>query len=333
MVQRRRWPLAVTAFGMTLVELLIAMAVSGLIAVAAVSVLGVGRKGFAAVDAGSQLQENGRFAMEILQRLTLQAGYLEISNAASLHPGDLLVDMQPGVSGFNNATPLASDPANKSVARVSASSLGYGSDVLVLRYQAPASLDDSGTADASMIDCAGNAATSTVDKNEQIVSVLHVATGPDGEPALMCTVATGKSAGSPQPLVKGVESFQVLYGVDHVVSNMAPAMPAAKSNFVNRYLRADEMVVSGDAAGTAANWRRVRSLRIGMVLRSSASASRMGDPKTFYPLGGAPAAEHGAEGSAFSSDNDPGTVLLREPDGRLRRAVTFTVDLRNEQDA
>ncbi|RYX91046.1 MAG: prepilin-type cleavage/methylation domain-containing protein [Comamonadaceae bacterium] len=330
---------------MTLVELLVAMALAGLVAVAAVSALVVGRRGFGTVDAASQVRDNARFAVDIIQRLTLQAGYRDIVFAASLHPVEAVEvteGAEPGVGGFNNATPSPSDPARKPVARSpglagSSGPVGYGSDMLVLRYQssstaslAASSASAYGASDESMIDCAGNPASAPASRGDQIVSVLHVATGADGEPALMCTVAS-KALASAQPVVKGVENFQVLYGVDNVYPGTPTPPSTPRANLANRYLRADEMVVSGDAVATAANWRRVRSLRIGMVLRSSPGAAKVAGSQVLYPLGRTSSLA-GTTGSGFSAPADPGTVFQVESDGRVRQVVTFTVHLRNEQD-
>lgn len=316
--------------GLTLVELMVAMTLGTLVAIAAISALTMGRRGFATVDAAAQLRDNSRFAIDILQRLALQAGYRDVLAATMLSPGESVADgLLPGVGGFNNATPLASDAANKASSR-KAGTTAYGSDVLVLRYQPSPTLGDSSALDDSMIDCAGTPMSGSAKPGAQIVSVLHVAIAADGEPALMCTVPSG-AVSSATPLVKGVENFQVLYGVENVIPHSAPDPAIPRTYRVSRFLRADQLLISGDPAGTQANWRRVRSLRIGMVLRSSGGADRTGDAQTLFPLGSATAAVDG-KGSTFSTADDPGTEFTPGSDGRLRQAVTFTVQLRNEQD-
>ena len=87
------------------------------------------------------------------------------------------------------------------------------------------------------------------------------------------------------------------------------------------YLRADQLTVSGDARATRANWRRVRSLRIGMVLRSDVGAAQESKTQKLYPLGS----------PGFSSADDVGTIYTAPADGRVRQVVTFTVHLRNDQ--
>jgi type IV pilus assembly protein PilW len=99
----------------------------------------------------------------------------------------------------------------------------------------------------------------------------------------------------------------------------------------NAYLRADQMAVASNSAATNANWRRVRSVRIGMVLRSAQGAAQDSQAQTFYPFGPTRSSATGSAGSAFASSNDVGTVFQPTPDGRLRQTLTFTIHLRNDQ--
>jgi type IV pilus assembly protein PilW len=104
------------------------------------------------------------------------------------------------------------------------------------------------------------------------------------------------------------------------------------TSVADRYLRADQMTVAANPVGTNANWRRVRSLRIGMILRGPAGSSPESTTQpTLYPLGQAPDSNGGSAGSALSSASDPGTIYSPTADRRLRQVVTFTVHLRNDQ--
>ena len=182
-----------------------------------------------------------------------------------------------------------------------------------------------------MIDCLGEAPPVTSELDGGFFNILHVQASSAGEPALMCTRAAAGGGFEAQPLVQGVESFQVLYGVDNVVPNTAPT--GATDSVPDRYLRADQLTVTGNDAATYANWRRVRSLRIGMVLRSQPGSAVDTASQTFYPLGTSRSSASGAIGSAFAhATNDPGTVFTPPVDRRLRQVVTFTVHLRNFQD-
>ena len=321
--------------GFTMVELLVAMVISLLIALAAIAALTVTRQGFTTVDASSQLRDNGRFISDLIQRLGVQSGFKDTVNAAYPPPpasSAFATDPAPNITGFNNALASASDPLNVFTARTT----GDGSDILILRYQAAETFPGSGKTDGSMIDCMGTSrATSAADRYDRIASVLHVAIS-QGEPALYCTTFN-PTTGAPnfaQPIISGVENFQVLYGVDGVTAGTAlPAILTANGNDTvpESYLRADQLVVAGNAIATNANWRRVRSMRIGIVLRGPVNSAQDTSAQTYYPFGPAPGSSGGAKGSALSSSNDPGTVFAPTADGRLRQVVTFTVHLRNEQ--
>ena len=120
-------PIRVRQTGLTLVELLVALVISSVIAIAAVSALVVSRQGFSTVDAASQLRDNARFATEMLQRFGVQAGFKDVAFASTVSEKDSAGDpvgAKPGVSGFSNAKISESDPINVSIARTVTTSLG-----------------------------------------------------------------------------------------------------------------------------------------------------------------------------------------------------------------
>ncbi len=329
--------------GLTLIELLVALVISSVIIIAAISALIVSRQGFSTVDAASQLRDNARFATQQIQRFAVQAGFNDFEDATTTWTKDKTTgipvsssggDTLPSVFGFNNATASASDPTNVGVARVGTTSLGYGSDVLILKYQVPETYPSSTKADKSMIDCFG---APPVDSDirqypgDRRTNVLHIAVSTiTGEPELNCS--TDKKV-QRQPILAGVENFQVLYGVDGVTANVATATTVTPTFIATNYLRADQMAVVPDPTGDAtnANWRRVRSIKIGMVIRGPLGSAQQALSQTYYPFGKATSAAGGSTGSAMSSVNDPGTAYTPPADTRLRQVVTFTVHLRNEQ--
>lgn len=335
--------------GLTLVELLVAMVISLLIALAAIAALTVSRQGFSTVDAASQLRDNGRFAADLIQRLGVQSGFKDVWYAGQ-PPTVNTPDITPNITGFNNALISSTNPANASTTRTS----DDGSDVLILRNQLVKLNSDpnSTAADGSMIDCMGNnAGTMPSQRNDRMASILSVQVS-QGEPSLMCaTVQSDGTITSPQPIIRGVENFQVLYGTEGVTANTAPAVTYGRTAFApepttsaawaawaaaldqvpSTYLRADKMTVAGDTVSTNANWRRVRTLRIGMILRGAPNSAQNAISQTLYPFGPAKSSSTGTTGSAMSSTDDQGTIFVAPADGRLRQVLTFTVHLRNSQ--
>lgn len=314
--------------GLTLIELLVAMTLGLLVVLAASGALLVSRQGFFAVDAASQLRDNARYAQDIVQRVGVQAGFKNVFLMGAASPA---LNPEPHVFGINNAKRSDSQGWDESSAW-GTNDAGKNSDILVLRAQTSTASALSTASDNTIIDCLGVASTAIpTDTNDRVISILHVQASSDGEPSLMCTRDTGGSGFEAQPLVQGVESFQVLYGVDNVVPATAPT--GTTDSVPDRYLRANQLTVAGNPTATYANWRRVRSLRIGMVLRSQPGSAVDTASQTFYPLGTSKSSAGGTVGSAFANTtNDPGSVFTPTVDRRLRQVVTFTVHLRNFQD-
>lgn len=324
--------------GLTLVELLVAMAVSLIVVLAAVGALLISRQGFTQVDAASQLRDNGRFAEELVQRLAVQTGYRDVVYAATSRPPATsgLTEEKPNIFGFNNRARAGTHKSEEaSASQRSANSVGYGSDILVLRFQSASSDFGSSATDSAIIDCAGLAPSQKMDdRYERFSSVFHVADS-NGEPALMCTRwprANDGGSSDTQPIISGVENFQVLYGVDTKGITKTETNPDGTvttteliDSVADTYLRADQLTDASDAAKTLENWQKVRSLRIGMVLRAGPGTAVGNTNNTIYPFGPGNAVD------MFASADDAGTIFTPANDGRLRQIVTFTVHLRNPQ--
>ena len=321
--------------GLTLIELLVALIISSVVAIAAVSALIVSRQGFSTVDAASQLRDNARFSSDLIQRLAVQTGYRDVRYAASTRSENnagvtTSPIAKPNLFGADNTTPSPSDPENTFLAR--SAGPGFGSDVLIMRHQTTETFPGSGVSDRSMIDCTGTAdGTPAGDRDTRSVSIISVGIS-QGEPSLMCsTVQADGTITLPQPIIRGVENFQVLYGVDNVVPNAAPTGPLGNS-VPDRYVRADQLLVPADPISTNNNWKRVRSIRVGLVLSGAPASAQSVVSTTYYPLGQGKDSATGAIGSAFSSAADVGSRYTPTADNRLRQVVTFTVHLRNAQE-
>jgi type IV pilus assembly protein PilW len=341
--------------GLTLVELLVAVTLSTLIALAAVAALIVSRRGFTTVDASSQMRDNGRFASDMVRRLVSQAGFLDWNFAMvnrDTAKGDL-DNPDPAISGFNNSkitsfTNPVGSAANESRPGPCSTDAGC-SDVLIVRFQTQ-SVPGATNSDRSMIDCSGTPVLAQpLSRDDQSISIFYVDNYPTstGEPTLMCltgyyspTAPTPYTwASAAVPVVTGVENFQVLYGVDGVEPNLALTAASERSDIVpNRYLRADQMVVSAAplSALTYANWRRVRSVRVGIVLRGPTGSQQEFTPQTFYPFGMATSDGNAANAGLMMSTTDgaaspdKGTRFTPPTDGRLRQTLSFTVYLHND---
>jgi type IV pilus assembly protein PilW len=312
--------------GVTLVELMVALVIGLVITLAAVASLLTARSGFTATDASAQVRENARFAADLIYRIANQAGYEDVAYGVGTRSSAMFggVTPPPDLDGYDDALfgaqttfpPTLVGGSRTSDCTATDTSCLNGSDILVLRYQGSSTPPTSATGDGSIINCAGKAEPSpTGVADDRAYSVFHVARGTNGEPALMCSYRSG-STWVTEPIVQGVEGFQVLYGVDY--NNGAST---GQDSVADRYLRASQIVVAGNPTATETNWRHVRSLRIGLLVRGplNSAVDRTATGRTYYPLG-----------VDQSASADTGTALSVTADGRLRQELSFTVYLHNK---
>jgi type IV pilus assembly protein PilW len=313
--------------GLTLVELMVSVALALLVTLAALAAMLTSRQSGSAVEQAANLRDNARLGTELVRRIVLQAGFESLGANTTTREGAARwngADPDPDVEGYDNAivpaggTTASNGNRPSGCGGITDTSCANGSDVLLVRFQG-LSLD--GKPDGSVINCAGQPVGDTADAAQRPRSMFHVRRSAGGEPTLMCSYVDAAGTLRDTELIEGVEVFQVLYGVDGVTPGAAPSATASAPSVVQRYLRADQLVVPGNLSGTRANWRRVRAIRIGMVLRGPVgSAAARSLVQTVHPLGYLLR----SEADAYSSFTTP-------TDGRLRQEVTFTVLLRNFQ--
>lgn len=324
--------------GLTLLELLVSLGLGLIVVIVAATALTLGQQGYRAVDATTALRDRERFAIDLISRVIVQAGYQDFgaTNVALRSTATALGnDPEPDIYGWNNAvyklpddlllstgTKIVTNNRPGDCGSVTDTSCLNGSDVLLVRFQGVNSSSGGSTADNTMINCAGQgeAGLPTGDLNERATSMFHVARGANGEPSLYCSYYSGGAWVSPAPMIEGVESFQVLFGTDGVTAATVPSTAAGTQDSVaDRWLRADQLTVAANAAATRENWRRVRAVRVGMVLRAPVGSAQQSTTATFAPLG-----------TLYATSADAGTSLAVAADRRLRLETSFTVHLRND---
>ena len=306
--------------GLTLVELMVALVIGLVVALAAVAALIAARNGFGSVDSTTQLRENARFTADLINRLVVQGGFEDVSTGqfSAVPPNG----KAPAIQGYDDALvqvtagalgALANGSRSTGCGSVTDTSCMNGSDVLMIQFYGTSR---NGVADGSMINCAGIPEPENLAR--RATSIFHIVRSAAGEPTLACTYQKADDTWATEPLVPGVEAMQVLYGVDNVVPNTAPT--GTTDSVPDRYLRASQLVVAGNAAATTDNWRRVRSLRIGLLFRGPANdaVDRAAVAATYDVLG-----------DGLSASADPLSQLAVPADGRLRQQMVFNVHLRN----
>lgn len=195
--------------GFSLIELMIAMALSLIILLAVVQVFLSSRQTYVLSDDLSRIQENGRFSLEFLAKNVRVAGY-QANKADSLHPfyTDACEEFAPCTNNGN----------------------GNGSDRFAV-WLNPA------PDDGSDIDCTG----ATVNANDVIANVYYITTNADtGINSLTCrgfNITNNAWNAVEQPLIDGIDNMQILYGVD----NADPADPGTLDTGLNQYLSAEQV--------------------------------------------------------------------------------------------
>jgi len=304
--------------GMTLVELLVAMAVGLLVVLAATATFLGSRQLFAANAEAQAVEDSLRFAGFVVRGIVRQAGYSDYAPDHADADGSVAI-----ASGANLAGP-ADDPSVLDIvgatnAKVSATGESHGthnskglngSDSLRVRFFGRSRTGGDGTEpDGTVVDCMGIAQAGPSPGKpvlaERAWSFFHVAEAADKEPELYCKYrSAAEGTFRSEALARGIEVFKVAYAYD----GNGDGVP-------ERWLDAAQLEAQADSvAAVNGEWRKVVGLRIGMVARSGRNnswARAQGD--VLYPLG-----------AEFS-----GTSFRPPADGRLRRTSTFTVMLRN----
>ena len=295
--------------GLTLAEMLVALAVGLVTVLAAGRLLLFATTAQAAQAEQSAIDDGGRYAFELIGRAVRQAGFVDPAILAAPDPGAVLDAAPAAIAGLDAHT-LARTPAALDSPLPDQVN---GSDVLALRFAGAGA----GTAgDGSMASCAGFA----VAQGEEGWSIFYVARNSEGEAELYCKYR-GASNWSADALVSGVDGFQVLYGLD--TDTPPDGVP-------NRYVNADAIRALDAAlpAGLPAAefnrrtwWKRVASVHLGLLLHGG-RATRAAPGSDMYHLLGPGAADPLDAGSSLDE-----SAMTPEQRRRERRLFSMSFAL------
>lgn len=242
--------------GFNLVELMVAVLIGSILILGALKVFSSNTQAMRLQQLISGAQENGRLAMEMMKADLRRAGM-----GAPVGADEIV--------GVNDAVAVATIPG-----------LLRASDSIQVAYQ-PAE---------TTTDCEGNAAPVGPQVSSTVINRYYVAqdTNPN-IPALFCdgrvtvistasgaAVTTTTDGPSGTALLRGVESFQVQYGV------LEPAPTGTTPSSFNGYGSARRYVTAGQMGGAVQ--QQVVSIRIGLLVRSEAGIDNMPAPANAIPL-------------------------------------------------
>lgn len=303
--------------GVTLVELMVAMAI-GLLVILAASIAFLAGKKLFNTDADVQaMQDSLRFTRYVVQSVVRQAGYADYApdrqsdGVAVIASNATLLGTGAGTDDLNvvGASNTAVKRTDDSVGENGSDSVAQNDSLLVRYFGRSKAGDD--TEDGTIIDCLGNAQkgpSATPTAADRVWSFFYVSDGDDGVPALYCKYRTKSGGFDSEQLARGVEKFKVVYGYD-----------ADGDSVPDAWIDAKGIGLKAQASGSQANveWRKVVAVRVGIVVRSDRANGDLkqisGQSYTLYPLG--------PEFKDMSFDPPD--------DGRFRSVATFTLMLRN----
>lgn len=316
--------------GLTLVELMVSLALGLLLVLVATGMLTSARTSFHALDDDVHMQDAARFALDLIARSVRQAAFENWDSEQApvvAHP-----ELSPNVRGLNARRVSAT---SEGIATPLSSGVVNGSDVLAIRFfgAGPAATPGGWSGgDATMLNCAGFSVPAPDSQSEAEErrgwSIFYVARSTSGEPELYCKYR-GTHAFAATAIVQGVESFQVLYGLDFDGDSIP-----------DRFLHAAQIDALDSAISLAgrsseqrqaelnrlSNWKRVVAVRVALLVRGR-NASRADESVGHHDL-------FGPDYSELAAAVDPG-VRIRESTlpaaerSRLRRVFSTTILLRN----
>jgi type IV pilus assembly protein PilW len=270
--------------GMTLAELLVALALGlGVLLAGSLLMIGANKAYVAHADAAG-IDDGGRYALALIGRAVRQGAFVDWEHLGAAGPDK------------NAPAPLAGLDS-RSLARTSdaidapLAAAVNGSDVLAVRYPGAGAAP---AGDGSVIDCAGFG----VHQAKEGWSIFYVARNGEGVAELRCKYR-GASNWSADAVVAGVDGFQVLYGLD---SDTPP------DGIPNRYVNASALDTLDAALAPAERnektmWKRVASVQVALLLHGERPAAAAIQPDGYALFGPAY--------SAVQAAGDPGVQLAQ----------------------
>jgi type IV pilus assembly protein PilW len=294
--------------GLGLAELLVALAVGSLLLLMGAVMLVSANSAYTAHADGAAIEDGGRLALDLIGRAVRQAAFVDWERTSD---GDG-AGSPPQVLG-RDALAL---PRNSPGIDGATADAVNGSDVLALRFRG---------ARGGAVDCAGF----EVGQGEDGWSIFHVGRNAAGDGELRCKYRGGAGWGS-DAIVDGVDTFQVLYGLDTDVPPDGVPNEFVSASVIEQ--RDAALVLSGvdDAARQRdlqrrTHWKRVAAVRIALLLHGAGSTGAR-DPAVFDVFGPGYSARFASEDTGVQIEEAPMPATLRL---RERRLFTATILLRN----
>lgn len=312
--------------GYGLVELMVALAIGLFISGAVVSLFVTSKSSYRAQEGVDAVLENGRYAIRALADDVRLAGYVGVTyDPIKVSPQIYAATAVTGACEANwvnigqpifglNASAASGTGSNAGATFtdcIPAADYKLGTDILVLRHaegQAATALAANTLYLLTELDRGSFFVGTTAPAAETNPSAIHemnihvyyirpwATTAGDGIPTLVRETLIAGPAMVAQPLVEGIESMQISYGVD-------TTSPGDK--VVDRYYPASSL---STVTTVSPNWTQVVAVRIELLVRTPLSDGGFANDTNSYTLGDVaiPAANDRFRRGVYST-----TVMLR----------------------
>ncbi len=306
--------------GWTVIEFAIAMLLGLLVMLFSGGLLLASSSSFRGNSAAMQLNDSGRHAVDVVEQAVRQGAFVNWDAVAA--PAELDAGAAPAIAGLDaQSISRGSDGISRPLAAVA-----NGSDVLAIRF---AGSGGGSNGDGSMLNCGGFGVAAAATEAERGWSIFYVALNAQGEAELRCKYRGANGWGA-DAIARGVDSFQVLYGLD--TDSPADGVP---NTYVNasaiNALDAALVLVDGTPAellrdrNRKTNWKRVCSVKVALLLHGDLGSRPDSVPGQFELFGKAYADAHGGDAGVRVLESQlPLPLQLR-----VRQVFSATIMLRN----
>jgi type IV pilus assembly protein PilW len=306
--------------GVGLVELLVTMLLGALIVAGVVALFNANRQSFRLQDGVSLAQEQGSFALNFLMRDLRRAGYPgdQRSELGSFDIDENLNDVPMSIERDVNGVPVNID---------------YADDQLSLVYQIDDPANPGIVAQMPGVTCTGAAipaGTAYISNRYRVNEERELVCQGFSLQYVGDNIVGRTPIGNEEALISGVDSFQVMYGVDTTfdISKSTGSLGGGcveSPRQANRFINASQLPALMNFIG-AANTpacaiplsviSAIRSVRIGILVSTEADVDAEADDDVTYTV----------LDRTLDTTNMPNLV-----DGRVRRLFVTTVALRNTE--
>jgi type IV pilus assembly protein PilW len=307
--------------GLTIVELMISITVGLLVVMTTTTLLVSSKAAYVAQDEGVRLQDTGRYAIEAITRAVRQAAYENWERDATAIVN--APQISANITGLDARSLKETDagidaPVTKSI---------NGSDVLAVRFIGTGTGPNG---DGIMLNCAGFGVPEPVNlEADRGWSIFYVATDKSGEPELRCKYFA-RNSWSTEAIARGIESFQVLYGVDTDADGLPNQfLSATKIDALDNALVLEGVNATMRAIDKYKKtyWKKIVMVKVALLVRGSENA-HTGAAENQFDLFGKDYAD--IDGAADIGTRIKDTSLAAAARNRLRKVFTATIKLRSQ---